>query len=332
MNSVTFINKPKNIGGPGTFQKNFTNFCRKLSINVYLFDEKHVPENIIVISGTKRLYYLIKSKYLDDARIIQRLDGFEFLSIRKYGLKAFLKNRIQFLLITLIMVCIADEIIFQSHFVKNWWRRKLFKYLPKNTSVICNGFNPSFVHCQKRRNKGSIRLISVEGAVKVDDYTKSLLYAYDSVLRERDKGECLEVYGNLEAEVSEKFTNVSFKGRIGRSSVANVYMNGRPIFVLLECQAACPNSLVEAVGAGVPSIGSDDGSFVELAEGSGMSFESRLISADGEELKRQIANQLTFIDNNYIHFFELAVLRSNTLTLNKMMDEYLKVLGNNKCA
>ena len=44
----------------------------------------------------------------------------------------------------------------------------------------------------------------------------------------------------LEGEISETFTHIEFMGRVERNDVVNLYQVGRPVFLLLEQEAAAP--------------------------------------------------------------------------------------------
>ena len=258
--------------------------------------------------------------------MIQRLDGFEFLEFKWSQIGKYLKNRIQFLMILMTLLTITNVVVFQSEFVKDWWRKRLFGFLPKRYKVILNGFNPQFSECRNRANTGNLNLISVEGAVKVNEYTQNIFRAYDAVLRDRNRSEILKVYGVLEGEISETFTHIEFMGRVERNDVVNLYQVGRPVFLLLEQEAACPNSLIEAIGAGVPAIGSDDGAFLEIVASAGIAYKSCDVQNNYMSLQTKLFEILANIDENYDKLNGKALERADYLTLERMMLLYIELL------
>ena len=94
--SVTFLNTPIDIGGPGTFQINFSNYCKHHGIDVFSASEKHIPKNILIISASKKLLYILKCKFINKTRVIQRLDGFEFLEFKWSQIGKYLKIEYNF--------------------------------------------------------------------------------------------------------------------------------------------------------------------------------------------------------------------------------------------
>ena len=72
----------------------------------------------------------------------------------------------------------------------------------------------------------------------------------------------------------------------------------RVIFFLLERNPPCPNSLIESICSGVPSIGLDEGSYVELSGNSGYAINPNLLNKlDQEGLYCQVENSIQYVVN-----------------------------------
>ena len=327
--TITFINSPAEIGGPGTFQKNFTEYCESKGVKVYVSAEKHIPDNIVVISGTRKLIYLLKSKILYNAKIIHRLDGFEFLNANEYGFKKSLHNKLQFLIIIFIMLFLSDEIIFQSEFVYHWWKKRLGITLKPHHHIIHNGFHTRFSKNNNRDLKGDLRLVCVEGAIQLDALRLKYLKAMDGALAKYDKKTHLNIYGKLAKPLTYSFGHIRFCGALPRDQIRNLYSEGKVLFIMLERNAACPNSLIEAIGSGVPSVGFNDGSHAELAQSTGVQIDIEDIrDLEMENLEKLLISMLINFDNNYDNFFIQTIERAHDLTLDKMCERYFKVVFN----
>ncbi len=323
---VAFPHKPSLIGGPGSFQ---------LLLEKKLLSEKHTivyagdyhtktPDVVLVVGGTRKLLWLIKLK-MSGTKIVHRLDGKNWQqSIISDGLYITCKSRIVNWLIAGIKVFLADAVIYQSNFVLSVWNSK--KKLNNNHYVIYNAADiDEFRPVNKDLNlKTDFTIVCVEGTV---NGIPAL-----NILRSI-KSFSVEVYGNVSKEIFRIFkqnpqSNINFKGPVSRTCIKHK-LAGSKIFLNLETNPACPNSVIESLSAGVPVIGFDSGSLKELVGDAGIILPYgkgnpwRLESPDTEEIEFAIIK----IKNNYKYYSKKARLRAKRLfSLDTMYLKYKNIL------
>src|SRR5688572_13996010 len=87
---VMFPHRP-GYGGPGSFQTRLENTLKRQGHRILYSNDNELPDVIIIVGGTKRLWWLFKLKRLK-VPIIYRLDGISWILRKKnVGLVKFLK-------------------------------------------------------------------------------------------------------------------------------------------------------------------------------------------------------------------------------------------------
>ena len=209
-----------------------------------------------------------------------------------------------------IMIFISDKIIFQSHYVKNLWSNFLIKN--KKQFVIYN-----FCKKVKKRkiNKNSnIKIICVEGNL---DSTFNFQEHIKLI-----KNYPVFVYGEIKKSTKDHLKNVKnikFMGRVSRDRILKIYnSNEKLIFFSLEFNAACSNSVIEAMSHSIPIIAFKNGCMKELIN----SNNGILINYDIKKFKDKdylkslnIEKKIKKIEKKYQFFsknsYALAVQRFN---------------------
>ncbi len=122
--TIGFPHKPNVCGGPGSFQIRITKKFREYGWKVVFPEDAIIPDVILVIGATSKLYWLWKCRRRG-ARIVYRLDGlnwryrFTSVSIREKILPI-----IHDVLKRIIRGIFADAVVYQSEFVQKWWHKK----------------------------------------------------------------------------------------------------------------------------------------------------------------------------------------------------------------
>lgn len=323
---IGFAHKPSSIGGPGSFQKLLEE--KLLSENhtiVYAGENKKIiPNVVLVIGGTRRLFWLLKLK-ISGSKIVHRLDGKNWQqSILNDGFLVTCKSRAVNWLISSIKFFLADAVIYQSKFVASIWDKK--NKLKTNHHIIYNSVNiKEFKPVNKNlSNNSSFSIVCVEGCVNG-------LPAIN-ILRSI-KSYPIEIYGNVSKQIKKSFEkapqdNIFFNGPVSRSIIKEK-LAGLKIFLNLETNPPCPNSVIEALSSGVPIIGFDNGSLNELVGDAGIILPYgagnpwRLESPDLEEIE----NAINKIKNNYTFFSKQARKRAKKIfSHDTMYLKYKKIL------
>jgi glycosyltransferase involved in cell wall biosynthesis len=264
---VAFPHPPASIGGPGSFQSRLE---RKLTqdghVVVYAGKEDGAKLDVVlVVGGTGKLIWLIIKK-MQGVKIVHRLDGKNWQqTIAKDGFSASLKSRLINWMIESIKFFLANSVIFQSNFIAQVWRDEKCKHRNHNiiyNSVSLDEFRPVD---KKKDNNKSIKVVCIEGSVN----GKAAIDILCSIRNFQ-----VNIYGNVSKEIQDYFAlntqdNIFFHGPVERDAIPEK-LKGLKVFLNLETNPPCPNAVIEALASGVPVVGFDSGSLLELVGDAGV--------------------------------------------------------------
>ncbi len=259
---LAFPRRPSGIGGPGTFQQMLSGELVRRGWRIAYPDEAIRPDAVLVIGATRNVPWLWRSRRAG-ARVVQRLDGMEWLSKKSrtaggLQMQAFLRNR----LIALVRSRLADIVVYQSQFAKDWWDRE-FGSRAGRCEIIHNGvdldvFKPDGVERGRR-------LICVEGGIEHSPVSTGTIEALASAVESEGLADTFEIYGDVSDSLRKRyagFRRVRIMGAVPREQIHTVFPGS--VFVSLDINPACPNSVLEALASGCPVVGFATGALPEL--------------------------------------------------------------------
>ncbi len=326
------------LGGMVSFQAKLIQGLKQRGIP-HTFDIAN-PENtaILVIGGTRQVWKLRRAK-ARGVRIVQRLNGMNWMhKVEKTPPHAFLRAEINNQILAFIRRFLSDHIVYQSHFSRDWWV-KVYNESPTTSQITYNG-----VDLDRYSPVGSeappedhYRILLVEGHL-VGAYGRGLEMAVNLAKLVRLEYQLpieLLVVGDVSDALKAHSHSlapdlwITWGGVVPRDAIPAI---DRAAHVLLssDLNAACPNSVIEALACGLPVLAYDTGALRELVQaGAG---EVVPYGADYWQLEDPLISPLAqacvkILQNNQTYREQARVRAEAKFDLDEMVDGYLHALG-----
>ncbi len=268
-------------------------------------------------------------------RIVQRLDGINWMHRRlRTGPRHFLRAEYGNRLLALLRSRVVTHVVYQSEFVRGWWARQ---FGPERVPsvVIHNGvdlsaYTPDGPH---QRSAETFRLLLVEGSLQ-GGYETGLATALELAERLAAKFPLeMMVVGRLSPSMQTVYQEKSrlpilWAGLVPPHHIPALDRSAHLLYSA-DINAACPNSVIEALACGLPVLGFATGALPELVTGDA----GRLVSYGGDPWKLDppdlpaLAGAAAEILQDNAHFRAAARQRAEeAFGLDKMVEEYLQIL------
>lgn len=269
--SICILPQLKTTGGPSSFQSKLKAGLASRGIEAHHDISRDDTRALLITGATRDLGALLEARQ-NGIRIVQRLDGMNWLHRqRATGIRHFLRSERMNLHLALIRRLFADRIVYQSEFTQTWWNR-VYGKLNKPTAVIINGVNLETYNPSVRSSIPGdfIRILVVEGSF-AGGHERDLLNAVEfaqELSRHLEKKVELAVAGkvpeNLRNQISAcDLATINWLGIVPHEQIPDLDRSAHLLFPA-EINAACPNSVVEALACGLPVAGYATGSIPEL--------------------------------------------------------------------
>jgi glycosyltransferase involved in cell wall biosynthesis len=334
MPRICIIPRASNTGGVTSFQAKLSTGLAARGIQT-CYDLAQWPYDAVLLTGAVRDLNGLRRARQKGARIVQRLDGINWLHRRlRTGPRHFLKAEYGNRLLAFLRSRFACRIVYQSRFVQDWWKDQFgSECVP--SSVIYNGvdlavFTPDGTH---ERPAQRYRLLLVEGSLQ-GGYEGGLETALGLA---EHLAESMPVELVVAGRVSlEQQSSISRKSRlpihwVGILPHEQIPVLDRSAHLLYsaDLNAACPNSVIEALGCGLPVVAFATGAMPELVTGDSgriMPYGGNPWTLDRPDIPA-LAKAAMEILREQDRFREAARQRAvEAFGLEKMVDGYLQVL------
>ena len=312
-------------GGPGSFQKRFENSLKSRGWDIEYKSSNIQTDLVFVVGGTRQILWLLKMKF-KKVPIVFRLDGINWLHRKKkVGVKNFLLAEYRNFSCKIIHAFIADKIIYQSDFVEHWWNISGWRKR-KNTSVIYNGISMDNEEKELSDSHPNIELLVLEGNIDYSPYSVKLLNDLSQILKNEIN---ITLYGNFEFIENQKklLPLIKYNGFLKLENVRKVMRD--KIYLSLDINPACPNTVIEALSSGAPVVGFDTGSLKELVvsdSGIIVQYGSNPWNLEYPDVK-SLAKAILKIKGNYGHYSQNArKIAEKRYSIEDMTEKYISVI------
>jgi glycosyltransferase involved in cell wall biosynthesis len=226
---------------------------------------------VLIIGGTRQLAALWKV-HRKGIRLVQRLDGINWIQRKRHtGVRHYIRAELGNLLQSSIRKKLADRIIYQSIFSRNWWEDWYGK-VTAPASVIYNG-----VDLKTYSPNGSqdlpqeyFRLLVVEGSLGggYDAGLENALSLAETLMDTHKLPMELMVVGQINPSLQTYWDTkyrlpIHWAGTVKRESIPEIDRSAHLLFAA-DLHPACPNSVIEALACGLPVAAFDTGALTEL--------------------------------------------------------------------
>lgn len=331
---IGIVPRPQGVGGVATFREKFEIALQRRGFQVE-YDLSRPMDALLILGGTHRLSTLWRLRRRG-VRLVQRLDGINWVHRRRYtGWKHFLRAEYGNFILAYIRNHLAHRIIYQSAFAQRWWEEW---YGPTRVEsvIVHNGvdiqvYSPQGAHDRPTDRR---RILIVEGSFG-GGYEMGLWNAIGLLRGLQALGEKaeLQVAGQVSDDLKRRVEaqvpqGILWAGVVPRAQIPYLARSAH-VFFSGDLNAACPNSVIEALACGLPVVAFETGALPELVVGDA----GRLVPYGGDPWKLDPPNIAGLIPaaqeilNHQERFRRAARAHAEAaLSLDKMVEHYLKVL------
>ncbi len=271
---VCILPRLEGLGGPASFRARLVAGLHQRGVPIVSAPSDPHCKVILVIGGTSRMDELWRAQRRG-VRIVQRLNGMNWIHRRRFtGVRHFLRSEWNNFVLATIRRSLAQHVVYQSNFARTWWQT-VYKSVSASNTVIYNGvdlqaFSPEGT--QQRLN-GSYRLLLVEGRLGGGN-EQGLENAFHLARRLNeimDQSVELMVVGDVPARLQGRYERlapglINWRGVVKRDQIPEIDRSANVLFSA-DLNAACPNSVIEALACGLPVVSYATGALPELIEG-----------------------------------------------------------------
>jgi glycosyltransferase involved in cell wall biosynthesis len=342
---VCIVPRVSGVGGMVTFSHKLAAGLAKHGIEVCYNLTSPGYDAVLVIGGSRQLAALAKVRRRG-IPIIQRLDGMNWLHklthlelLNPRRARHFLRAEFANLLLSQIRSHLATCVVYQSRFVHDWWE-KVYGPTPVPSQVIYNGVDLLTYAPQDAdlRPKRSYRLLLVEGSL-MGGYESGLGVAVQlaeslqlRLQQDPSPQEIQQVELYVVGQVAERLrmtwdhkssVHIHWAGIAPQEQIPQIDRTAHLLYSA-DINAACPNSVIEALACGLPVLAFDTGAIPE-----------RVVAYGGDPWRLDPPDISSLVENAWeiIHqqsrFRQAARQRAvQAFALEHMVQQYIQVLSN----
>jgi len=335
---ICLVPKLEGLGGMVSFQAKFIKGLTKREIP-FTFDmtDSHNTA-VLVIGGTRHLWKLWVAKH-HGARIVQRLNGMNWLhKVEKTPVKNYLHAEISNRILAFIRGSLVDGIVYQSQFSHDWWNT-VFNERLVPTQIIYNAVdlktyspagpeNPPDDHFRILLVEGHLSGVYARGletAVRMAQTVRNTHSLTVELLVVGDVSDALKA----QAHTMAPDLWITWRGVVPREMIPAIDRSAHVLFSA-DLNAACPNSVIEAMACGLPIVAYNTGALAELVDD--RAGEIVPYGTDHWQLNDPVIPPLAdacakVLRENTSYRIHARERAETAFSLDTMVEAYLKALG-----
>ncbi len=334
--SICILPRLRGMGGPSSFQGRLIRGLNQRGYDAHNNPLDPTCKAMLVVGGTSRFDLLVRARK-QGLRIVQRLNGMNWIHRKmRVPLKYYLKCELNNWILKTIRLNFADRIVYQSQFSCKWWQT-VHGSTPADSRVIYNGVDLDTFHPgghPGEKAPDSLRILMVEAHIS-GGYEQGLENAVrlaQMVQDLTDRKVELVVAGQVEPRLRERWREVgdlvTWRGVLPLAQIPDLDRSAHMLFSA-DLNAACPNSVIEALACGLPVLAFATGSLPELINqetGRVVSYGSNYWNLEPPDVPSLASAAMEVLSD--LKTFSLAARRraEEEFGLDQMVDKYLDAL------
>lgn len=261
-------------GGPASFQRRLEAGLTSRGFRVTHDLRAEDLQAVLVIGATRQVLPLLKLRR-KGVQIVQRLNGMNWIHRqRRTGLRHYVRAEYGNWLLAFTRRFLADRIVYQSNFSRDWWQR-VYGPTRQSDRIIYNGvdlsvFNPDG---EGAPPEDRCRVLIVEGNLGggYESGLETAVLLAGEIARRQPRPVELLVAGGASPALQAVWQKrspvpVQFAGLVAREQIPGLDRSAHLLYAA-DINAACPNSVIEAMACGLPVLAFDSGALNELVTG-----------------------------------------------------------------
>jgi glycosyltransferase involved in cell wall biosynthesis len=292
---------------------------------------------ILVIGGTRDLIGLWNAKRRG-ARVVQRLDGMNWIHRKKRtGWRHYMRAEYGNFILSFIRSRLADQIIYQSEFSRQWWDR-VYGKSHNPMKVVHNGVDLELYSPNGPANLPGdhVRILIVEGTIG-SGYEMGLeiaIHMSERIITLNRHNIEVMIVGRTSERLQREWkgrteVKVTFTGEVPSDRIPEIDRSAHVLYSA-DLNPACPNSVVEALACGLPVAAYDTGALPEIITGG----SGQIVPYGGDPWKLEspdiegLVIAVNSILDDQEHYRIAARMRAEeAFGLDRMVESYLNALN-----
>lgn len=308
---------------------------RGIDVSLDLKDRPYAA--VLVVGGTRDLPGLWHAKRRG-VRIVQRLDGMNWIHRkRRTGWRHYARAEYGNIILSVIRSRLADKIVYQSEFSHQWWER-IYGISQRPWHIVYNGvdlqhYSPTG---QGKKPDDHIRILLVEGAISggYEWGLETAIQVAERINRPDKKRVELMVVGRVAESLQREWSKkavipINFTGLVPQEKIAELDRSAHVLYAA-DLNAACPNSVIEAMACGLPVVAFDTGALSELVEenaGSIVPYGGDPWKLDPPDIEKLVEAALIILKNQAKFSKGARDRAEEAFSLEHMVEGYLSALN-----